>query len=420
MSSRRAIGLLSCLALALGSAAALAAPGADAADLPRPEQVEAALRAYPAVRAADAGVRSEEANRDRLEAGSHEFALRLTGQQRYDQPLDVRYREYEVGIERGIRLPGKADKDAELGAVGVELARASRGEALHEGARLLLASWFAWLREEAAVRDWTAQVEVLQRQLDGLRKRVATGDAAKLEILLAEAQLAQTEARRAEAGLRRDQAAVELGQRFPQIERPAQPQLTDPVPVPTLAPDGASWYELILAHSHELAAARSASKRSTLAAQRLDAERMPDPTLGLRVASERDGQERIVGLQLSIPLAGAARAASSRAGLAEADAAHAREALVLTRVETEARRAVAQAHGSYLQWQRLADVAARFQETIRLLEKAWRLGEGQFAELLIAHRQSIEARLAATQAQLDANEARYRLMVDAHQLWEVD
>lgn len=420
MKSRRAIGRLACLALALGVAAAPAAEDTDHPDLPPARQVQAALRAYPTVRAADAGVRGEEANRDRLEAGAHEFALRLTGQQRHDQPLDVRYREYEVGIERGIRLPGKAQKDAELGAVGVELARASRGEALHEGARLLLASWFTWQRDEAALRDWTAQVQTLQRQLDSQRQRVAHGDAAKLEVLLAEAQLAQAQARRAEAAMRRDQAAIDLAQRFPAIEQPAQPRLAQPMPVPPLAPDGASWHALILAHSHELAAARSTSKRSALAAERLDTERLPDPTLGLRFASERDGQERIVGLQLSIPLPGAARAASSRAGLAEADAAHAREALVLARVEIEARRALAQAQGSYAQWQRLADVAARIDENTRLLEKAWRLGEGQFAELLTARRQAIEARLAATQAQLDANEARYRLMVDAHQLWEID
>ena len=35
-------------------------------------------------------------------------------------------------------------------------------------------------------------------------------------------------------------------------------------------------------------------------------------------------------------------------------------------------------------------------------------------------RQAIEARLAATQAQLGANEARYRLLLDAHQLWPLD
>mgnify|MGYP006324972975 CR=1 FL=1 len=34
-------------------------------------------------------------------------------------------------------------------------------------------------------------------------------------------------------------------------------------------------------------------------------------------------------------------------------------------------------------------------------------------------REAIEARLAATQAHLEANEARYRLLLDAHQLWPI-
>jgi outer membrane protein TolC len=59
-------------------------------------------------------------------------------------------------------------------------------------------------------------------------------------------------------------------------------------------------------------------------------------------------------------------------------------------------------------------------DNMHLLEKAWRLGEGQFAELQNARRQAIEARLAATQARLEASEARYRLMLDAHQLWNTE
>ncbi len=137
------------------------------------------------------------------------------------------------------------------------------------------------------------------------------------------------------------------------------------------------------------------------------------------MSSERDGQERVVGVQVTIPLPGGARAASARAGVAEASAASAREAHVLARAEAEARRTVSLAQSGYEQWLRLADVAARMDENTRLLEKAWRLGEGQFAELQTARRQAIEARLAATQAHLEANEARYRLLLDAHQLWPI-
>lgn len=402
---KRALVLLlwPCLALA-----------ADPADLPPAALVEKALRDYPLVKAAAAGVHAEEAQRDRLEAGPHEFALKLASQRRRDRPLEQNYREHEIGIERSIRLPGKAAKDAEIGAAGVEQARHALGDALHESARLLLGRWFEWQREAAATGDWTAQVELLRRQHEVVNKRVAAGDAAKLEALLSGSQLAQAEAQLAQAQARRDGAAAEFSQHFPAIPLPAQLQPLQPQPV---ADTPAQWRERILAHHHELQVARAASRRSQLAAQRLEADRLPDPTLGLRVGSERDGQERIVGVQVTIPLPGGARAASARAGLAEASAANAREAHVLARAEAEARRTVNLAQSSHAQWLRLADVAARMEENARLLEKAWRLGEGQFAELQTARRQAIEARLAATQAQLEANEARYRLLLDAHRLW---
>jgi outer membrane protein TolC len=393
------------------------AGAAEYADLPPTGQVEKALRSHPSVSAAEAGVRVEEANRDKLQAGPHEFTLKLSGQQRRERPLETHYREHEVALERAIRLPGKGAKDAALGAVGIEQARVALGDALHEAGRLLLGRWFEWRREAAAVQEWLAQVAVLQRQHEVVGKRVAAGDAARLEELLSGAQLAQATAQLSQTRDRRERAAIELAQQFPAITLPADVAIGEPSPV---AGPPESWRERILTHNHELAVARAAALRGRLSAQRLDAERLPDPTLGLRLGSERDGQERIVGLQLTIPLPGAARAATARAGLAEADAASARESLVLARVETEARRTVSLAQGAYGQWQRLADVAARMEENVRLLDKAWRLGEGQFAELQTARRQASEARLAATQARLEASEARYRLLLDAHELWPLD
>jgi len=65
-------------------------------------------------------------------------------------------------------------------------------------------------------------------------------------------------------------------------------------------------------------------------------------------------------------------------------------------------------------------VAARMAENAQLLDKAWRLGEGQFADLQFARRQAGEAQLAAVRAQLDANESRYKVLLDAHELWVLD
>lgn len=390
---------------------------ANPPDLPPTALVEKALHEYPLVKAAVADVQAGEAQLDRLNAGPYEFALRLASQRRHDRPLGQSYGEHEIGIERPIRLPGKAAKDAELGAAGIEQARFALGDAIHESARLLLERWFQWQREAAATNDWVAQVELLRRQHEVVNKRVSAGDAAKLEALLSGAQLAHAEAQLAQSQSQRERAAIEFAQHFPAILLPEQIRLSVPQPVQgTLE----QWRESILAQNHEVKMARAATQRRLLEAQRLDAERLPDPTLGLSVGTERNGQERIIGVQVAIPLPGSGRAAATRAGLAETAAASAREAHVLARVEAEARRTVSMAQSTYDQWQRLADVAKLMEENVRLLDKAWRLGEGQFAELQSARRQMMEARLAATQAQLEANEANYRLLLDAHQLWPLD
>ncbi|MCX7627616.1 MAG: TolC family protein [Methylophilaceae bacterium] len=391
---------------------------ADYPDLPPTSQVERALRTHPRVIAAFAGLRAGEAHHERLKAGPYEFALRVTGQQRRDRSLDQSYYEHEVGVERSIRLPGKAALDNEIGRVMTSQASHALGDALHESARELLAGWFKWLRADAEMRDWLRQVEILQTQLAVVQKKVAVGESAKLELLLAEAQLAQAEASLTQAKQRRDLAAIELRQYFPAIVLPEGVAPSLPENIAEGADALTHWQQRMLAENHELAMARAAAQQRRLEAARLEADRVPDPTLGLTLGSERDGQEHVVGLHLTIPLPGAARTASARAGDAEAEAAAAREAQVLARIEAASRQTIEAVASSYRQWQRLADVAQRMEENVRLIEKAWRLGEGQFSELQMARRQAIEARLAATQAQLDANEARYRLLIDAHELWD--
>jgi len=404
--------LLACLLLPLPALAA-----GYPADLPPADLAEKALRSHPAVLAARAGIDVGAAERDRIEAGPHEFNLRLGSDRRREVALDRRVQDREVGIERAIRLPGKAAKDSEIGAAVAAQARDAYGDALHETGRLLLQSWFAWRREQAAAAEWRAQAELARQQATTAARRVAVGDAARIELLLAEAQQTQAEAQLAQADNRVRLAVGDLGRDFPALALPER------LPVPVAEPLAGgfdSWREKILTHSHELHLARGAARRQQLEAQRQDAERLPDPTLGVKWASERDGQERVVGLSLSIPLPGGARAAAARAATAEGAAAAAREAQVLARVEAEARRTWQTVQASQAQAQRLADVAARIDENGRLLDKAWRQGEGSLSDLLAARRQAIEARLAAAQSRLDADEARYRLLLDAHELWPLD
>ena len=52
--------------------------------------------------------------------------------------------------------------------------------------------------------------------------------------------------------------------------------------------------------------------------------------------------------------------------------------------------------------------------------RAYQLGETGLSEVLIARRMALESELAAMTAQLDAQESRYRLLLDAHRLWPLD
>lgn len=394
-----------------------AADVVDFADLPPTAAVAQATTQHPMVKAAEAGVSVAEASKDALVAGSHEFILRMEGQRRRDVPTDVNYNEQLLGIERGIRLPGKSVTDAALGQAGINQAEYAFGDARHETSRLLLKSWFTWQRERATAQAWQAQADILRRQHEVAKKRVTLGDAARIEALQAEAQLTQVEAQQAQAESMARLAANEFTQQFPSISLPAALPPGKPQPPPAMS---GAWLEKLRDHNHELLTAVAASRRQQLVAQRTDAERLPDPTLGVRVSRERDGQERLFGLQLTIPLPGAGRAASSRVELAGVNVAAAHEAQVKTKVETEAQRTLIEAQAAYAQWARLVAVAARMTENAQLLDKAWRLGEGQFADLQFARRQAGEAQLAAVRAQLDANESRYKVLLDAHELWALD
>jgi outer membrane protein TolC len=393
------------------------AGAADYPDLPPAELAEKALRNHPAVVAAQAGIGVGEAARDQFEAGPYEFNLRLGKAQRREIASDLRLPEKQVGIERAVRLPGKAAKDAEIGTAVLEQAQGAYGDTLHETGRLLLKSWFDWRREQAAVDEWRTQADILRQQSDIAAKRVAAGDAAQIELLLTSAQQAQTEAQLAQAENRAQFASGVLAQHFPSLPLPAHIGAAAPQPI---SQTFESWREAFLEHNHELQLARATARRQQLQAQRTDADRLPDPTVGVTWSSERDGQERVIGVALSIPLPGGARSAAARGAQAESSAAAAREAQTLAKVEGDARRIFQAAQAAYLQWQRLADAASRIAENTRLLEKAWRFGEGQIGDLLVARRQAVEARLAAAQAQLDATEARYRLLLDTHRLWALD
>lgn len=282
----------------------------DYPDLPPRETVLQALSNAPGVQAARSGVSLSEASRTRLEAGPYEPNVRLNTQQR-NVSNGPSYNEWSVSVERGLRLPGKAQLDQQLGAQGVTQAQFAYGDAWHEAGREVLHLWFTWMREHAQRRDWQHQVDTLTQQADVVRKRVQSGDAAQLELSLAEAAVSQAEQNLQQADQREQAALIGLTRRYPGIQPPERPVLTDPQP---LTESLEAWRARILAGNHELQWVRSETQRAQLQAARTGRDRVPDPTLGVHYGSEQGGDEHIAGLFISIPITGAARRRRGKRG----------------------------------------------------------------------------------------------------------
>ncbi len=403
------------LLLALALAAAVPASAAEAslpADLPPAEVVLRALGNHPEVRAAQARTRAARAEHERLRVGGHEYGLRM-GVQRRDVSREPDYTEWDVALERGLRLPEKGRLDDRIGAQGVEEAEERVGDARHEAARQLLSYWYAALRGRSEVSLWRDQIALLEEARRIVETRVKRGDAARLDGLQADAALAQARSQARQAEARAQAAAAELRARFPELPAaeggPAEP--------PAPPGDEAGWIERTLEHNHELLAAQRAVEKARLTARRVDRERTPDPVLGLRYANERGGDEQVLGVTLAIPLPGQARRADAGATLAQAEDLAEREAATRRRLGAEAAVNWQRAAGGVEAHRRLAEAAEAMSRHAELAGRAHQLGELALSEALLARRNALESQLAAEQARLDANEAIARLLLDAHRLW---
>jgi cobalt-zinc-cadmium efflux system outer membrane protein len=112
-------------------------------------------------------------------------------------------------------------------------------------------------------------------------------------------------------------ARAKLRARFPLITE-----------VPRIVPDPrpleiaqAQWRERILAESDVVRVAEGQARKAELTADRMRADKTPDPTVGVFVASEARRSERIYGVSLSIPLSGTYRNERMLQSLQEAEAA---------------------------------------------------------------------------------------------------
>ena len=373
------------------------------------------LEQDPGVAAARAGLDVALQEAGILDRSPYEWTARVSGQQRRVDS-GPRYNEWNVGIERTIRLPGKAEADRKLGKASVEESQARYGEALYEAARELMALWVEWLAAERARELAGDNLRSVQETLAAVEKRVRAGDASKLDLSIARSELAEQRRLENDAKTQATAAWARLSTRFPGGNRQI---VALPMPLP-IAEDATSWRERILAQSDELKVTQAQMQMAQARAERARADKTPDPTLGGYTASEVGGNERIYGVMLSVPIPGNARDARNAKAIAAVKVAQQEVQFKQRELETQIASAVATAQGAYDSLQIANEGAAFMQENAALMQRAYALGEAELQTLLLARRQATAAMNNALQAHAAALSAYYGLLVDAHLIWELD
>ena len=372
------------------------------------------LEQDPSVAAARAGLNVALEEAGILDKSPYEWVARATGQQRRVENGN-NYNEWNVGIEHGIRLPGKATVDRNLGKLVIEESQAAYGEALHEAARELMASWLDWLAAENAHKLAEDNLQSVRENLTSVEKRVRAGDASKLDVNIAQAELAEQKRLANDAKTQASVTWSRLFTRFPGVKREVVV-----LPKPALiGEDTTPWKERILFESDELKIVQVKMRIAQANADRARANEVPDPTLGLHTASEVGGRERISGITFSIPIPGGLR--NSRSAKASSEAEVSRQEVEVTRRELESAiaSALVNAQGYYDSVQIADEGTATMQQSASLMQRAYSLGEAELQALLLSRRQATAAMNNSLQAQATALKAYYGLLVDAHLIWDL-
>jgi outer membrane protein TolC len=304
--------------------------------------------------------------------------------------------------------------DYDIGDEVVTRANSALGDARHEAGRALLHLWFNWQREEMQVNQWQQQLENLSQQALTTEKRLKAGDAPRMELSQANAAVAQAGVSLQQARMRAELAGNELKRQFPLIILPSSLKPTEPQPIPE---NFEYWKEIILNENHELEIVQSESRIQQLLAKRSRADRLPDPTVGLRYSNEMRGNEKVAGIYVSIPISFGVRGANAKNAEFQAQIAADRESAVQRRLEADIYAAHTQAVSSYETWLQAKEAGRSIRRNAELVSRAYSLGESSLSETLTARRLALESTLSENLILLDTNEARYRLLLDAHQLW---
>jgi outer membrane protein TolC len=402
------------LAVALASLAASPAIAADLSFLPPSAAVDKILSEHPIVGQAQANMDAAKADADRLNAGPHEYQLAgYLGGRTVRNQSD--YAVWDFSVTRGIRVGDKAMLDSKTGSLGIEYSANAIEDARHQTALLLLSQWMAWLEADALAKINEDEAQSYGRELDAVRSRVMRQDAAQRDADLADAAFARAKAAAEVSRGAAAEAQAALQRNFPEMALlPFAPSIAAPE-LPALPLD--RWFDLILTRSHEVRMAElEAAKQQTLVA-RAEAERRPDPSIGVRSYSDAAGAETALALVFSMPIGGAGRTAAVNVQSAKARAAYADLARIRREYEQRAQQDVVRTRSGFAAWQDAFAAQIAAQTALDRTRRGYDLGEFDLSELLLISRQDYDARRTELAARAAAQRATLQLQIDGHELW---
>jgi outer membrane protein, heavy metal efflux system len=397
----------------LGGSVAVAAQPSYPPGLPPEALVRAALASAPRLVAARELIAQGKSRDQLLKVGPYEWELALLSQQRTDV-LGVKRSEQEYQLQRPLRLPGKAMMDRKLGKFAREIGDLAFADAWHEAGRDLLARWFDWMDAVSAEKTVRQQLAELEQQESTVARRVAAGDAARIEHQLARSEVSRMRAEQIAALGRVEESVRELQADFPDIPIDAEPVPGDPV---LLVSEDGQWLAQITDDNHELELANTRADEAALAARRVARNRVPDPTVGVVISNNIDDNRRVVGLRVALPIGFRTRSATSGLARSHAIVAAAEAEMTAGRVVATARIVVSNARMLYAAWQQSILALQEVEATSGAVVRGYQLGEFDLMTLMGARRSALDARRSEQSARVAALRAGALLMLDAHQLW---
>ena len=399
-------GLLQGLTLALGLCMLPAGTRAEPAAASLAQAFESAWQQQPEARSAQ--------DRRQAAAGRQAQARRWTAQPPALQlsaktdrwSRDSGAREQELGLSLPLWLPGERERSMALADAERQGLDSREAAARWRLAGELREAWWSVHKARAELELAQAREQSAARLAADVGRRVAAGELARADRLLADGAQVAAQAEQALARatvVQAEQALAALTRQPVPAELPDQPEALPDAQSEPAAPELPPLHPQLRELDDRLASAERARELT-------QSQRRPNPELSLSTTRERgaygDRYGQNLGLALRIPF-GSDGERQNRESLAQAEQQEARAALELTRQRLIGELAAARAR---LAAARLAEQAAGrraelAQATLGFVEKSFRAGETDLPGRLRVELEAFEAQRQALLARLALNQS---------------